>query len=66
MNWMLGATDQILEKAVLPVDRSHPAVARLDDVERRGKQRTTFWQHIGSSLGIGGPPLILDFPTGHL
>jgi hypothetical protein len=45
-------------------DRSHPAVARLDDAVRRWKAGMTFGQRIASALGIGGPRFALDFPPG--
>jgi hypothetical protein len=47
-------------------DRTHPAVARLDSAVRRWKAGMTLWQRVASALGIGGPPLTLDFPPGEL
>ena len=47
-------------------DRSHPAVARPDEAVRRWKAGMTFWQRVGSALGVGGPRLTLDFPPGDL
>ena len=47
-------------------ERTHPAVARLDDAVRRWKAGMTFWQRVGSTLGLGGPRLTLDFPPGDL
>ena len=46
--------------------RTHPAVARLDDAVRRWKAGMTCWQRVGSTLGVGGPRLTLDFPPGDL
>lgn len=47
-------------------DRSHPAVARLDDAVRRWKTGMAFWQRVASALGVGGPRLTLDFAPGSL
>ena len=47
-------------------DRTHPAVARLDDAVRRWKAGMTLGQRIASALGIGGPRFALDFPPGDL
>ena len=47
-------------------DRSHPAVTRLDEAVRRWKAGMTFWQRVGSALGVGGPRLTLDSPPGDL
>ena len=47
-------------------DRTHPAVARLDDAIRRRRAGMTFWQRVGSTLGVGGPRLTLDFSPGDL
>lgn len=47
-------------------DRSHPAVARLDDAVRRWKGGMTLWQRVGSAFGVGGPPFTLDVPPGEL
>ena len=46
-------------------DRTHPAVARLDDAIGR-KAGMTFWQRVASALGAGGPRFALDFPPGEL
>ena len=35
-------------------ERTHPAVARLDDAIRRWKAGMTFWQRVASALGVGG------------
>jgi hypothetical protein len=35
-------------------DRTHPAVARLDDAIRRWKAGMTFWQRVGSALESAG------------
>jgi hypothetical protein len=47
-------------------DRNHPAVARLDAAVRRWKVGMTFWQRVGSVLGVGGPPLTLASPPGYV
>ena len=47
-------------------ERTHPAVARLDDAIRRWKAGMTFWQRVGSALGVGGPRFTLNFPPGEL
>ncbi|QJW94562.1 tetratricopeptide repeat protein [Frigoriglobus tundricola] len=47
-------------------DRSHPAVTRLDDAVWRWKVGMTFWQRVASIFGVGGPPLVIDFPPGEL
>ncbi len=47
-------------------DRSHPAVARLDDAVSRWKSGMTSWQRVASALGMGGPRFTLDVPPGHL
>jgi hypothetical protein len=47
-------------------DRTHPAIARLDGTVRRWKAGMTFWQRVGSTLGIGGLRLTFDFPPGDL
>jgi hypothetical protein len=47
-------------------DRTHPAVARLDDAVRRWKAGMTFGQRAASALGIGGPRFALDVPPGEL
>jgi hypothetical protein len=47
-------------------DRSHPAVAKLDEAVRRWKAGMTFWQRVGSALGLGGPQFAISFPPGHL
>jgi hypothetical protein len=47
-------------------ERTHPAVTRLDDAIRRWKAGMSFWQRVGSVLGVGGPRFSLDFPPGEL
>jgi hypothetical protein len=47
-------------------DRTHPAVARLDDAVRRWKAGMTFWQRVASVFGVGGPRFALDLPPGDL
>ena len=47
-------------------DRSHRAVARLDDAVRRWKAGMTLWQRVASALGLGGPRFALDLPPGDL
>jgi hypothetical protein len=47
-------------------DRTHPAVARLDDAVRQWKAGMTLAQRIASALGVGGPRFALDFPPGDL
>ncbi len=47
-------------------DRSHPAVAELDEAVRQWKAGMTFWQRAASGLGIGGPRFTLTIPPGHL
>lgn len=47
-------------------DRTHPAVARLDDAVRRWKAGMTLWQRVASAFGVGGPRPALDFPPGEL
>lgn len=47
-------------------DRTHSAVARLDDAVGRWKAGMTLGQRIASALGVGGPRLALDFPPGDL
>jgi hypothetical protein len=47
-------------------DRTHPAVARLDEAVRRWRAGMTYWQRITSALGVGGTRLTLDFPPGDL
>ena len=47
-------------------DRTHPAVARLDDAVRRWKAGMTVWQRVASAFGVGGPRPALDFPPGDL
>jgi hypothetical protein len=47
-------------------DRSHPAVARIDDAVRRWKAGMTLGQRVASALGVGGPRFALDFPPGEL
>jgi hypothetical protein len=47
-------------------DRSHPAVARLDEAVARWKAGMTFWQRVASALGVGGPRFTLDLSPGVL
>jgi predicted Zn-dependent protease len=47
-------------------DRTHTAVARLDDAVRRWKADMTFWQRFASALGVGGSRFVLDSPPGDL
>ena len=47
-------------------DRSHPAVARLDEAVRRWKAGMTFWERVAAARGVGGPRFAIDFPPGHL
>jgi predicted Zn-dependent protease len=47
-------------------DRSHPAVAELDEAVRRWRAGMTFWQRVASALGVGGPRFAINFPPGHL
>lgn len=47
-------------------DRTHPAVARLDEAVRRWKAGMTFWQRTASALGVGGPRFALGLPPGDL
>lgn len=47
-------------------DRSHPAVAGLDEAVRRWRAGMTVWQRVASALGVGGPRLTIPFPPGHL
>jgi hypothetical protein len=48
------------------LDRTHPAVAKLDESVRRWKAGMTFWQRMASALGVGGPRLTPAFPPGDL
>lgn len=59
-----GNTDGFWGILGLIRDRTHPAVARLDDAIRRWEGGMTFWQRVGSAVGVGGPRLTLDFPPG--
>jgi hypothetical protein len=47
-------------------DRTHPAVARLDDAVRRWKAGMTWGQWVRSFVGSPARPLTLDFPPGEI
>lgn len=47
-------------------DRSHPAVARLDEAVRRWKAGMSWSQWLKSFLGVAADPPTLDFPPGDL